>query len=159
MTETVTQFQGGYIILDTVLIVYNKHSNKVVSRSRSWSRSRFHSLRSFIDFDPLLFFIYSSICRGVTVTVTVSQSLCHGPIQIFHCFRSTVVLYEQCIGHGVTVMVSRSRCHGHGVTVIVLQSSVKVLFRYFIASEPVLFFYCFGYAVMLLANCLKLSHI
>ena len=39
--------------------------------SQSRSRSRFHSLRYFIDFDPLLFFMYSvTVTVSLTVTVT-----------------------------------------------------------------------------------------
>ena len=111
----------------------------------SRSRSRFHSLGSFIDFDPLLFFIYS-----VSVMVSWSRSRCHG-----HCvtvtFRSFIdfdpLLFSM---NSVMATVSsldaylsllRIPCcslylvylswsHGHCVT---------VTFRFFIAFDPLLF--------------------
>ena len=88
--------------------------------SRSRSRSQFHSLRSFIDFDPLLVFMYS-----VTVAVSRSHSDHIDPL----LFSMNSVMATVHI-HSVTDTLSWSRCHGHGVTV-----SIKLFIQNNIGSK------------------------
>ena len=81
--------------------------------------SRFHSLRSFIDFDPMLLFMYSN---GHGVTVLVSQS---------HAYLFIALDPLLFFIYSVMVTVSWSWCHGQSVTVTCIS---------FIALDPLLFF-------------------